>query len=167
MDFKTMSKQRKYVLIAAVVGIISMFLPWFSISMMGFTQSTNGMHDWGVLGFFCFVIAGLITLYGNQKQNIDKSLWMLTLILGTLPLLIVIVYYFKSSNSLMGTEFIGFGAYLCAIAAIALVASAFIFKSPTDSLKSGFDNLKKSVESKLANPGDSETPSTPGSTSQV
>lgn len=166
MDFKTMSKQRKYVLIASVIGIISMFLPWFSVSMMGFTQSTNGMHDWGVLGFFCFVIAGLITLYGDQKKNIDKSLWLLTLILGVLPLLIVIIYYSKSSNSMMGTDYIGFGAYLCAIAAIAVVASAFLFKSPDDTLKGGFDSLKKSVEGKLSSPGDTETPPSSGSTPQ-
>lgn len=157
MDFKTMSKQRKFVLISAAVGLISMFLPWFSFSVLGFTQSANGMHGWGVLGFFCFIIAGLIALYGNQKKNIDKSLWMLTLIAGAIPLLIVVIYYVKSSgNEIMGTEFIGFGAYLCAIASVALVGSAFLFKSPEDSLKSGFDSLKKSVEEKMSNTSSTE-----------
>lgn len=160
MDFKTMSKQRKYVLIFSAVGVISMFLPWFSISVMGFSQSTSGMHGWGVLGFFCFIIAGLIALYGNQKQNIDKSLWMLTLILGIIPLLIVVIYYFKASDSFMGTEFIGFGAYITAIASIALVASAFMFRSPSDTLKGGFDSLKKSVEDKLGNTGNADNSST-------
>lgn len=166
MDFKTMSKQRKFVLISAAVGFISMFLPWFSISMMGFTQSANGMHDWGILGFFCFVIVGLIALYGNQKQNIDKSLWMLTLILGIIPLLIVVIYYGKSSNSFMGSEFIGVGAYLCAIASIGIVASAFLFKSPSDNLKTGFDSLKKSVEDRLGNQGSTENPPPPDVTTQ-
>ena len=31
MNFQTMNKQRKFVLIAAAVGVISMFLPWISI----------------------------------------------------------------------------------------------------------------------------------------
>ncbi len=155
MDFKTMAKQRKFILIAAAVGVISMFLPWFSVSMLGMSQSVNGMHGWGVLGFFCFVIAGLVALYGNQKTNLDKTMWMLSMILGLVPLLIVIFTYTDASGSFMGTEFIGFGMYLSGIAAIAVIASAWLFKSPTDNLKDGFDTLKKSVENKLGNAGDS------------
>ena len=33
MNFQTMNKQRKFVLIAAAVGVISMFLPWVSVSV--------------------------------------------------------------------------------------------------------------------------------------
>ena len=34
MNFQTMNKQRKFVLIAAAIGVISMFLPWISISIL-------------------------------------------------------------------------------------------------------------------------------------
>lgn len=153
MDFQTMSKQRKFILIASAVGIISMFLPWFSVSMFGVSQSTNGMHGWGILAFFCFVITGLIALYGNQKVNLDRSMWMLTMILAIVPLIVAITTYSKMSDSFMGTEFIGFGVYIAGIASVAVLASAWLFKSPTDNLKDGFDTLKKSVESKLGNSG--------------
>lgn len=161
MDFQTMSKQRKFILIASAVGIISMFLPWVSFSMFGVTQSTSGMHGWGVLAFFCFVITGLISFVGNQKVNLDKTMWMLTMILAIIPLIIVISTYMNMSNSIMGTEFIGFGMYLSGIAALAVLISAWMFKSPTDNLKDGFDNLKKSVESKLGSTGSTSPPPTP------
>ncbi len=35
MNFQTMNKQRKFILIAAAVGIIAMFLPWVKISFFG------------------------------------------------------------------------------------------------------------------------------------
>lgn len=37
MNFQTMNKQRKFVLIPAAAGIISMFLPWVRISVFGFS----------------------------------------------------------------------------------------------------------------------------------
>ena len=52
MNFQTMNKQRKFVLIAAAVGIISMFLPWISVSVLGFSQTINGMHDKGFWFFY-------------------------------------------------------------------------------------------------------------------
>lgn len=161
MDFKTMSKQRKFILIASAAGIISMFLPWISISMMGMSDSSNGMHGWGILAFFCFIISGLITVYGDQKVNLDRTMWMVSMLLGGVALIVVVATYFNIANSFMGADFIGFGMYLSGIAAIALIASAWLFKSPTDNLKDGFDTLKKSVENKLGNTGTSQTPPPP------
>jgi hypothetical protein len=60
MNFQTMNKQRKFVLIAAGVGIISMFLPWVSVSVLGFSQTVNGMHDKGILVFLCFSASVII-----------------------------------------------------------------------------------------------------------
>ena len=62
MNFQTMSKQRKFVLIASAIGIISMFLPWFSF--FGFRIS--GMHGVGILVFLCFVIRPHIAITKND-----------------------------------------------------------------------------------------------------
>jgi len=67
MNFQTMNKQRKFVLIAAAVGIISMFLPW--ISFFGF--SINGMHGSGIVVFLCFAVSGIISLLGDQTKNLE------------------------------------------------------------------------------------------------
>ena len=56
MNFQTMHRQRKFILIAAAAGVISMFLPWVSISAFGMDvgQSNNGVRGGGILIFFLF-----------------------------------------------------------------------------------------------------------------
>ena len=82
MNFQTMSKQRKFILIASAVGVISMFLPWVKISLFGFSSSVNGMRDAGIFIFLCFVACGVISFLGNQTTNLDRTMWMVTLIVG-------------------------------------------------------------------------------------
>ncbi|MEO9004287.1 MAG: hypothetical protein ABI288_06105, partial [Ginsengibacter sp.] len=111
MNFQTMSKQRKFVLISAAVGFISMFLPWVSISVLGYTQSVNGMHDKGILVFLCFVVSGAIAYFGDQTKNLDKTMWTVTLIAGALALLMIIWFYSQANSAFMGSSMIGFGLY--------------------------------------------------------
>ncbi len=97
-----MSKQRKFLLIFSIVGFISMFLPWASIPMFGYTQSANGMHKEGVVVFLCFVATGVIAYIDDQKKNLDKTLWTVTLLAGTIALLFIFWYYYEFTSSLMG-----------------------------------------------------------------
>jgi hypothetical protein len=152
MNFQTMSKQRKFVLISAVVGFISMFLPWISISMFGFRQNVNGMHDKGIIVFLCFVVAGIIAYIGNQTVNLDKTKWTVTLIAGALALLFIIWFYSQANNTIMGPSLVGYGLYLAAIASIGILISAYAFRSPSDNLKDGFDSLKSSFSNKVSKP---------------
>ena len=153
MNFHTISKQRKFVLISAAVGFISMFLPWISISMFGFRQDVNGMHDKGIIVFLCFVVAGIIAYIGDQKLNLDKTEWTVTLIAGAVALLFTIWFYSEANNTIMGASVVGYGLYLSAIAAIGILVSAYIFRSPADNLKDGFDSLKNSFSNKMNKPG--------------
>lgn len=159
MNFQTMNKQRKFVLISSAVGFISMFLPWKSV----FSQSVNGMHDKGILVFLCFVAAGVIAYLGDQTKNLDKTMWSVTLIAGAIALLVIIWFYSQVPNSIMGVEvsFVGFGLYIAAIASIGILASAYMFRSPTDNLKDGFNSMKKDIESKIGNSGSTPPPSSP------
>lgn len=160
MNFQTMSKQRKFVLISAIVGFISMFLPWVSISILGYTQSVNGMHDKGILVFICFVASGLIAYIGDQTKNLDKTMWTVTLLAGVIALLFTIWFYSQASDSVMGSSFIGFGVYIAAIAALGILASTYLFKLPADNLKDGFNTLKKGIESKIGNAASNSSVST-------
>jgi uncharacterized membrane protein YoaK (UPF0700 family) len=160
MNFQTMNKQRKFVLIAAAVGIISMFLPWISISILGYSQSQNGMHDIGILAFLCFIVSGAIAYLGDQTKNLDKTTWGIVLVAGALALLSAIWFYFKVSDSFMGGSLAGFGLYIAAIAAIGVLGSAYLLRSPTDNIKDSFNDIKKNIESKMGNTG-STTPAPP------
>ena len=151
MNFQTMSKQRKFVLIAALAGVIGMFLPWYSFSIFGASGSINGMHGNGILVFICFAVAGVMAYLGDQTKNLTSTSWIVTLICGTIAVLFVVWNIFKSSDYGLGSS-MTFGIYLAALAAVGVVAAAFLFRSPEDNIKSGFDSLKKDIGSKMNNP---------------
>lgn len=153
MNFQTMNKQRKLILIAAVVGIISIFLPWFSAGAFGFSVSTNGFHGWGVLAFFAFVIGGIVSLIGEQTQSLEKNLWFVAMICGALALLSVIISIISSRTGdyAFVSADLGVGIWLALIAAAAVVAFAWLFKNPEHNLKGGFENLKQAVASSSVN----------------
>jgi hypothetical protein len=158
MNFQTMSKQRKFVLISSAVGFISMFLPWISISMFGYSQSVNGMHDKGIIVFICFVAGGVIAYLGDQTKNLEKTMWTVTLLAGAIALLFIIWFYSQATGSIMGSSMIGFGIYIAALASIGILVSAYMFRSPTDNIKDGFDSLKKEIENKIGNTGSGTPP---------
>lgn len=146
MNFQTMNKQRKYILIAAVVGFIAMFLPWFSITIFGMTSSANGMHGRGILAFLCFVGAGVVAFWGDQAKNLDKTFWFIALACGALASLIMVWTFIDAMSS--GISFLSFGFYLALLASIAVLAATYMFRNPSDSIKSGFDSLKHDIEEK-------------------
>ena len=157
MNFQTMNKQRKFILIAAAAGVISMFLPWVSFSMFGYSQSVNGMHDKGILVFICFVASGAIAYLGDQTRNLEKNMWAATLIAGAIALLFVIWFYSQATGSIMGSSMIGFGIYVAALASIGILVSAYMFKSPTDNIKDSFNSIKKDIENKINTTGNTTT----------
>lgn len=151
MNFQTMSKQRKFVLIAALAGVIGMFLPWYSFSIFGASGSINGMHGNGILVFICFAVAGVMAYLGDQTKTLPSTSWIVTLICGALAVVIVGWNIIKSGDYGLASS-LTFGIYLAAIAAVGVVAAAFMFRAPEDSIKSGFDSLKKDIGTKMNNP---------------
>src|SRR5215207_8491815 len=135
MNFETMSKQRKMILIAAAVGEISMFLPW--VSILGY--SVSGMHGAGILVFLCFLAAGFLAFSGDQTTNLNKMNWMLTLVAGGIALLIMIINFI---DGLSAISLFSFGFWGALAASIGIVAFAYMYRSASDSLQSGFDTLK-------------------------
>ncbi len=153
MNFSTINKQRKFVLISAGLGLVSMFLPWISISMFGYSQTVNGMHDKGILVFLCFAVCALIAYLGDQSKNLEKNSWMITLVAAAIALLMMLWFYSQLSDSMMGASFLGFGFYIAAIASLGVLLSAWLFRSPSDNLKDSFNSLKKDLEVRMANTG--------------
>jgi hypothetical protein len=141
MNFQTMNKQRKFILIAAAVGFIAMFLPWFDLVVF----SINGMHDKGIIVFICFVVAGAFAYLGDQTKNLEKVPWFITLICGAFATILMIWFFMESTGNFEGSA-LGIGFYLAGIAAIAVLVSSYLFRAPGDDIKSGFDSLKDKIE---------------------
>lgn len=145
MNFQTMNKQRKFILIAAALGAIAMFLPWVSFSAFGFSSSVNGMHGVGILVFLCFIGAGVVAFLGDQTKSLDKTFWFVALACGGIATLIMVINFLRALDNI---SYISIGYYLATAAAIAVLASAYMFRSPGDSIKGGFDSLKSDIEKK-------------------
>jgi putative oligomerization/nucleic acid binding protein len=149
MNFQTMNKQRKLILISAAIGVVSIFLPWFSAGAFGFSVHINGFHGWGILAFICFLGAAIISLAGQQNLSLDKGMWFATILCGSLALLSVIITLISSSSDSGDFGFasagLGFGIWISLIASIAIMLCAWMFRNPADDLKSGFESIKNSV----------------------
>jgi hypothetical protein len=146
MNFQTLNKQRKFILISAAIGIISIFLPWFSAGAFGFSVHINGFHGWGILAFLCFIASIIIVLLGVQTQTLDKSMWLAAIICGAVALLSVIIAMLSSSS---GFGFIsagfGIGIWIALVAALGVTVFTWMFKNPAHDFKSGFESLKKTI----------------------
>ncbi len=148
------------VLIAAAIGVICMFLPW--VSIFGF--SVNGMHGWGILVFLCLLVAGALAFMGDQTKNLNSTNWMVVLIAGGIAALLMIIFFFDWME-VLGQLSIGFWGALAG--SIGVVAFAFMNRSATDSLQSGFDNLKGEINRKINTQNTSSTTSTTPTTTTI
>jgi Na+/pantothenate symporter len=142
MNFQTLHKQRKFILVLAAIGAISVFLPWFTVSAEGLgvriSESQNGFRGTGVLVFLAFMVAAVLALLGHQAQNMDKTMWMATLCVGAIALLFVVVNLAKTPNSGDGFGFAqagpGFGIWISLVASVGTLAAAWVLRNPGDSL---------------------------------
>ena len=145
MDFVTLNKQRKFTLIAAIVGIISVFLPWIAVSGLGVSMSKNGLRSYGMMVFIGFIGAVILTIMGDQTKPLDKTMWFVELIAGAVALIFTLLFMTNLSGDTFGAAGFGIGIWISVLAAIGVLASTWLFKSPGDSLRDGFENLKSKV----------------------
>ena len=135
MNFQTMSKQRKFILLAAAVGVIAGFLPWKTVSAgifgAGMGQGVSGLHGIGLLALLAFIIAGILAVAGDQTKPLDKSSWQGVLVAGAVALVCAIVNIINTSGSGFGfvQVSVGFGCWMAVVAALGVAGTAWMFKS--------------------------------------
>jgi len=145
MNFQTMNTQRKFMIIAAGVGLIAMFLPWIKISMFGFGSSINGFHDTGILVFLCFAACGVIAFLGDQETALSKTMWMASLIAGGLAALLMVIFFLRALDAI---SYISYGFYLALLAALGLLFAVYQYRAAGYNVKDGFDSLKDDINKK-------------------
>lgn len=142
MDFKTLHKQRLYMLIGAAAGVLGMILPW--VSAFGF--SINGLHGEGWIVFFAFIGAGVLAFLGDQKQALDKNSWLGALAAVAVAILLFLIFLIKAKFKIGGLS-IGFWL---AIAATGFLAYAtLMLRNPGKSLRDSLNEAKNEVKNKL------------------
>lgn len=65
-------KQKLYSLILAAVGLVSLLLPWFSVSAGGFGSiSRNGFNSWGLISLIGVGVVAAACFMGDKAATFD------------------------------------------------------------------------------------------------
>ncbi len=129
--------QRLAVSIAALVGIVSCFLPWMRVAGIA-SVSAFSAGIWGWLTFLLFVAPIVISLMKDREQNLEHPMSLVVMITGGLPALIglwnlISLLTAGGSDAEVAAFFgalvsPGFGLYLTIIAGIAIPVLVFLMK---------------------------------------
>jgi hypothetical protein len=126
MEQLNFCKQKLYALIAAGVGFIAMFLPWWSFSFGGLGglggYSVNGMHDLGILAFLGFAGAGVLCFLGDKTKPFEGQFKLIAAACFAGAALISLIQFLRQ------TSFTSFGIYLAILAGIAGAVIVYILK---------------------------------------
>lgn len=73
-----MHPQRIVILCLALLGIASVFIPWYTLEVLFVKNSVNGMEGNGVLFLILFVIVVILTLLADRTTRIHGlSFWII------------------------------------------------------------------------------------------
>lgn len=133
-----MHKQRLGIITAAVAGMTGTFLPWFTAPIVGHIRGTKGD---GWITLIMFALALMVTVIGSRKNPLNTVQLITAAILGGgagvvgMWKIISIKMKIKDisdneaiSQALDSLTSIGAGLYVIAIAGVAVVFFAFVFK---------------------------------------
>jgi len=108
-----MNNQRKFLLGATAVGVLSVFLPWATI--LGF--SVSGINGDGIVVLPLMATALILTIVGNRTNALGKKSKIATIALGVLTALIALMNI---------NNFSAIGIYLTLMAGIATAVLPFL-----------------------------------------
>ena len=133
-----MNKQRLAILILAAVGVISVFLPWVSMPLIG---SVNGAHGIGWLVFVLYAATIVVSLLCDRTQPLAGKMLYAAIAPSAVARLISLwkLVEFKSSmagamednpfaEALGASVSLGIGLILVVVAGFAVVAAGFLIK---------------------------------------
>lgn len=126
MDLSKLKLGQKIILVAGILLIINLFLPWYRVSAFGFSASANAF-DSGFLawfGSFCGIAAAVIIalkVFANMKINAGPlKAEHIALVLGALAVLFIFLRLVTETSSMF------IGLWIGLVCAIALAYGAFL-----------------------------------------
>jgi hypothetical protein len=124
-------KQRMFIVVAAVIGVVSCFLPWVNAPIVGAISGTQGTDGWIVLGLFG--LAAGLSLLGERAQPLATGPGVVAGALGAIAagvgLWKIIAFHEKMKDlgadnafakALSSTVSVGVGLYLVVAAGVAI-----------------------------------------------
>ena len=136
-----LSNGDKAILGGSLVVLISMFLPWYSASYAGFSDSVNGFHRWGLLTFVSWLLVlGLWLVRGPLSSQFKLPQWgvsdaVLFMILGGVEAVGAILYWIDGSASTGADNVFGvsvgpsFGLFIALVGGLLTAGGGFLKQS--------------------------------------
>lgn len=161
MDISKLSKGDRLVAGGAVAFLVTMFLPWFSISIGPIDYSRNGWHFiiTGTLAFLLLLAAAVLVGLPAAGKSINAPA-ITVLALAALSLILVLLRVLIGDEDPLGRSF---GVFVAVVAAGAATFGGFLkfkegggslqdLKDPSkmkDQMQSGFQTLAKDLKDGL------------------
>lgn len=135
-----MNRQRFAVVILAIIGMISTFLPWYRIHTVGTLSGVSYFVGW--FTFVMFIIAIILALRKNLKEDMSMGVsWSVTIfsLLGSFAGLwkMIDIWFAKEEMVSLGGNMkgimagqvtVGYGAWIVVIAGICIPFAAYLFR---------------------------------------
>lgn len=132
MDHSRFNRQKLYALIAAIVGILSCLLPWWSFGLPGYEYTVSGLHGLGFLVFIAFIAAAaMIYGIGEHYKPLEGNTRLYTSIAFGVAALVTLIQLVRQ------TYYATFGIWLSLLAAIAggIVAVGYVALGKANDVK--------------------------------
>ena len=144
-----MEKNRLFIIISAVVAILSSFLPWASLNAGAFgSYSWNGLRGDGWFVIIFAVVAIVLSCLNDVKSSLPKGFAIGVIVSGALSTVVTLIDVFNVNK--YAADFngygvsIGFGLILALIASIAIVVTGLLAMSGGKITKGTFEELAES-----------------------
>ena len=138
VDWKTLDQLDRVVAITSAVTVISMFLPWYGASILGFSASVDGFGSgYGLIGALLIVAAGAYLVIVRSGNAVPSSIGPGVTVLGlsAIGALLVVIRWISlpsGGGGISGEPFSygpRVGLYLTLVAGVVQVVIAFrLFK---------------------------------------
>jgi hypothetical protein len=126
MDQLNFHKQKLYALIAAGIGVIAMFLPWWKISFGGLfggmSSSVNGMRELGIIAFLGFAGGAVLCFLGDKTKPFEGQFKMIAAGCFAGAGLFTLIQFLRQ------TQFASYGIWLSLLAGIAGAVVVYVLK---------------------------------------
>lgn len=122
-----MNKQKLYILISSIVGILAALMPWVSVTAFrSVTQTVSGIDGDGKITLVLFAIACALCFVGNKQEKFSQQFVYGLWAVGGLNILIFLMLFSRAGEAAksvygFGSVGLGHGAFLTFLAALAII----------------------------------------------
>lgn len=122
-----MNKQKLYIVIVSVIGMLAAFMPWINVEAYRFSvQNVSGIQGDGKITLVLFAVACALCFIGNKQEKLSQQFTYGLWAVGVVNVIIFFVLImnansFSKSTFGLGSVNLAHGAYLTLLAAIGIL----------------------------------------------